>query len=253
MPYLICEECGGCYELQEGDSPEDFEACQCGGTLEYYETLPETYIDDKNMIELNEEFSLDNSYLKLNINGTVKKDIDFKIATSDKRDFLKCPSCGTLNYNGSLSCLKCGREMENEYLRQQLENSSNLPLSFTTKLGRYSLNNPYIGNPYLGAIAILCAIPLILSFGGRIGLVLTPLIILLFIFIIDKFFNEDTDYENVFSETVYFTLSFSIPAFVFLIIPASNEFGHITALVLFFCSILAILLGQLISIKLKNS
>jgi Protein of unknown function (DUF4013) len=33
--YLICGTCGGYYELQHGESPEDFEDCQCGGKLEY--------------------------------------------------------------------------------------------------------------------------------------------------------------------------------------------------------------------------
>ena len=34
--YLECEKCGGYYELQEGESPDDFEKCQCGGNLNYY-------------------------------------------------------------------------------------------------------------------------------------------------------------------------------------------------------------------------
>ncbi len=35
MSYLICEKCGGYYELQEGESIEDFDSCQCGGKLGY--------------------------------------------------------------------------------------------------------------------------------------------------------------------------------------------------------------------------
>ena len=35
LGYLICEKCGGYYELQPGESPEDYEQCQCGGKLEY--------------------------------------------------------------------------------------------------------------------------------------------------------------------------------------------------------------------------
>ena len=35
MSYLICEKCGGYYELQEGESIEDFDSCQCGGELGY--------------------------------------------------------------------------------------------------------------------------------------------------------------------------------------------------------------------------
>lgn len=34
MRYLICYKCGGHYELQPGESPEDFEDnCECGGVL----------------------------------------------------------------------------------------------------------------------------------------------------------------------------------------------------------------------------
>jgi len=36
MGYLVCEECGGYYELQPGESPEDFtNECNCGGNLKY--------------------------------------------------------------------------------------------------------------------------------------------------------------------------------------------------------------------------
>lgn len=33
--YLVCEKCGGYYELQSGESPEDFQECECGGKLKY--------------------------------------------------------------------------------------------------------------------------------------------------------------------------------------------------------------------------
>ena len=35
LGYLICEKCGGYYELQPGESPEDYDQCQCGGKLKY--------------------------------------------------------------------------------------------------------------------------------------------------------------------------------------------------------------------------
>lgn len=37
MSYLKCKSCGGCYELQPGELPGDFESCQCGGELELYD------------------------------------------------------------------------------------------------------------------------------------------------------------------------------------------------------------------------
>lgn len=47
--YLVCEECGGYYELQPGELPTDFtNQCECGGKLKYMETLESS---DKNIIE----------------------------------------------------------------------------------------------------------------------------------------------------------------------------------------------------------
>lgn len=37
--YLVCEKCGGYYELEEGESPEDFDLCNCGGRLKYVKDL----------------------------------------------------------------------------------------------------------------------------------------------------------------------------------------------------------------------
>ncbi len=37
MGYIICEECGGYYELQSGEFADDFENCQCGGNLKLVE------------------------------------------------------------------------------------------------------------------------------------------------------------------------------------------------------------------------
>jgi hypothetical protein len=42
MPYLICQECGGYYQLDEDESPEDHKRCSCGGKLVYSE-----YLDSK--------------------------------------------------------------------------------------------------------------------------------------------------------------------------------------------------------------
>lgn len=42
--YLVCTQCKGYYELQENESPEDFEKCECGGSLNYHE--PRTPVKD---------------------------------------------------------------------------------------------------------------------------------------------------------------------------------------------------------------
>jgi hypothetical protein len=44
MPYLICEDCGNYYELEENESPEDFQLeCDCGGELGFYSTKYDYY------------------------------------------------------------------------------------------------------------------------------------------------------------------------------------------------------------------
>lgn len=38
--YLVCNDCKGYYELQTGESPDDFtDECECGGKLEYRDSL----------------------------------------------------------------------------------------------------------------------------------------------------------------------------------------------------------------------
>lgn len=38
--YIVCDKCGGYYQLQPGESPDDFsEECECGGNLEYKKEL----------------------------------------------------------------------------------------------------------------------------------------------------------------------------------------------------------------------
>lgn len=41
MGYLICQDCGGYYKLEKGESKEDFVSCQCYGSLLYVESLDE--------------------------------------------------------------------------------------------------------------------------------------------------------------------------------------------------------------------
>src|SRR5665648_75929 len=43
MSYLVCEKCKGYYELLRGESPGDFEECECGGNLKHVESLDIPY------------------------------------------------------------------------------------------------------------------------------------------------------------------------------------------------------------------
>lgn len=40
--YIVCESCGGQYKLDEGESLEDFDACECGGKLKSAGIIEET-------------------------------------------------------------------------------------------------------------------------------------------------------------------------------------------------------------------
>ncbi|MFA0832567.1 MAG: HEAT repeat domain-containing protein [Methanobacterium formicicum] len=53
MGYLICQDCGGYYKLEKGESKEDFVSCQCYGSLIYVESLDE-YLNKTN--ELNKDY-----------------------------------------------------------------------------------------------------------------------------------------------------------------------------------------------------
>lgn len=40
MSYLVCDECNSYYELQPGETPEDYDLeCECGGKFEYKESI----------------------------------------------------------------------------------------------------------------------------------------------------------------------------------------------------------------------
>jgi hypothetical protein len=51
MGYLVCEKCGGYYQLQKGESPEDFDNCQCGVKLRYIDDLEEYPNNNKNLTD----------------------------------------------------------------------------------------------------------------------------------------------------------------------------------------------------------
>jgi hypothetical protein len=48
MGYLVCKDCGNYYELQPGETANDYDRCQCGGKLIYRKNL-NSDIDDFNV------------------------------------------------------------------------------------------------------------------------------------------------------------------------------------------------------------
>lgn len=91
MSYLICEKCGGYYELQPGESAEDFDSCHCGGTLNYSNSLNTVFMDESSSGK----------------------------PTSVGSTTMPCPVCGHTNKKTSLLCSNC-----NSFTRSK-NNSSN--------------------------------------------------------------------------------------------------------------------------------
>ncbi len=64
--YLICRNCKGYYQLEEEESPDDFDSCQCGGKLVHtyhFESLPTILafadMDEEQQKKLNEILDLE--------------------------------------------------------------------------------------------------------------------------------------------------------------------------------------------------
>lgn len=79
MGYLVCKRCNGYYELLKGESPDDYERCQCGGKLKY-------------VIYLNSD--IDCKYHNCYDNTKV------------------CPKCGKDNIKTVQICVFCGHNFE---------------------------------------------------------------------------------------------------------------------------------------------
>lgn len=50
MHYIMCENCGGYYKLQKGESLENFDSCHCGGSLRYVESVHELFNKHKSYV-----------------------------------------------------------------------------------------------------------------------------------------------------------------------------------------------------------
>ncbi|BDZ68324.1 hypothetical protein [Methanobacterium ferruginis] len=88
VKYIICDECGGFYELEKGESIEDFESCLCGGSLSYAELTPKGIKKTTKKVEKDYKVNIRHSeYLSENI----------------------CPLCGQINKVKAIFCSKCGK------------------------------------------------------------------------------------------------------------------------------------------------
>lgn len=85
MGYLVCDKCGGYYELQSGETPEDFTTeCECGGKLAYSENL-----DDGGEL------------------------------SNEHMNTIHCIHCGTENPDYANFCQECGKKISDIFEEKQ--------------------------------------------------------------------------------------------------------------------------------------
>jgi hypothetical protein len=115
MGYLICEKCEGYYELQEGESQEDFEQCHCGGKLKYSVSLQDAYVKPSEKIGNVSTETVQNG----SSNQTRNKDpvfTDFQKNTMEKKF---CSECGAEIRKDSLYCYRCKKPYYSEFKEEK--------------------------------------------------------------------------------------------------------------------------------------
>ena len=86
MSYLFCEKCGGYYKLKEGQSPDDFEFCECGGDLKYVQDFNMHF--DEEMDPLNELTTCPNCGVEISAGEKLCKSCsDIETKTNEKTSF----------------------------------------------------------------------------------------------------------------------------------------------------------------------
>jgi hypothetical protein len=164
MDYLICEECGGYYELQSGESADDFENCQCGGNLKFAEL-------GKNLDDSNTHFNEKTNYY--------------------------CVNCGNYDYN-DLYCSKCGAKLiniENLDMIEFNKESANFKNKYSAdfkkerKISNISFEEQYPDQIPKSILEQINVLSIIVGLGFYfIGIIVSSYIIYPFIFHIDWIF-----------------------------------------------------------------
>ncbi|KYC48910.1 MAG: 50S ribosomal protein L40e [Candidatus Methanofastidiosum methylothiophilum] len=105
MGYLVCDKCGGYYELQEGESPDDFGVCECGGELKYTKTISQP---NEN---LNQQKCPNCGFINIKTAHFCRK-CGFGLGTHSGKQI--CSRCGTENPFESRFCHKCGENLKSK-------------------------------------------------------------------------------------------------------------------------------------------
>jgi hypothetical protein len=126
MPYLICKKCNGYYELQQGESIEDFEECECGGNLNQVESLDipynkqrvktiiETFKNDSESLKEKPKHAAQNQKLSINVdysegitrllkeNKNSKKDTPAELQRSALKEMASIPELYNFDFIGPI-------------------------------------------------------------------------------------------------------------------------------------------------------
>lgn len=207
MPYLVCEECGGYYQLNKGESPDDFESCLCGGKLTYTEDNPEDNPED-NRKEKFEDGGDDRSSAYENgiLSGKFKEDVKLICPNclSEDEDGVFCSNCG-----GKLLQMKNGKVIN----KRKLED-----YSFKGKVPEKSSPENILSEPIKGPKSLFNRIKWVGVLIGVIFMVVCILIIfysLLSMISVNYYYNKDISYND-------FQFFFSISIISLLLIGVSS-------------------------------
>ncbi|MDZ4171287.1 MAG: PsbP-related protein [Methanobacteriaceae archaeon] len=106
MRYLVCEKCGGYYELKPGEYIADFIGCECGGKFKYSKNIDEIKNNDKptEMNKIKDQNSI-------NPQSTVTNIDEY------------CANCGSQNKKEAVFCKNCGIPKNQTNQRISYQNS----------------------------------------------------------------------------------------------------------------------------------
>lgn len=158
MGYLVCEKCGGYYELKEGEAIDDFEGCQCGGKFKFVKTLDELNLVKDKQSDSGEKSICPNCGSKNDTNtkfcGSCGKPLKTSITPDpDKKQSqagkpFYCPNCGTENLITTKTCISCGKPLNIA--------PKNLKLSILDKFSKYGNKRNFgiVGTSIIGIALI---------------------------------------------------------------------------------------------------
>ena len=121
LGYLVCEKCGGYYELKNGEAINDFEGCECGGKFKFVKSLDESKLEKDQLVDFGDKSICPNcgfeNLKNVKFCGSCGKPIkkssnpDPDMNKKQSKKPLYCSSCGTENIRTAKTCRSCGKPL----------------------------------------------------------------------------------------------------------------------------------------------